>query len=307
MKCLVTGGAGFIGSHLVEELLSLNHQVTVIDDLSLGKESNLKKNKNLKFHKETILNQNIKDIIQGHDVIFHLAALPRVQFSIQNPILTNEVNIKGTLNLLEAAKQAKIKRFIFTSSSSVYGNQDKLPLVETMAPNPMSPYALHKLVGEYYCKLYNLIHGMETISLRYFNVYGPRQDPSGGYACLVPKFINMIINNKQPIINGNGNQTRDFTYVKDVVNANIKAALTNNKEAFNQSFNIGASNNISVNQVTDLIVKLAKSKVKPIHGPSVIEPKDTKADIQKAKKLLNWQPETSFEKGLKLTYESMIK
>src|SRR3989344_6126019 len=180
MKCVVTGGAGFIGSHLVEELLSLNHQVTVIDDLSLGKESNLK----------------------------------------------------------------KIKRFIFTSSSSVYGNQDKLPLVETMAPNPMSPYALHKLVGEYYRKLYNLIHGMETISLRYFNVYGPRQDPSGGYACLVPKFINMIINNKQPIINGNGSQTRDFTYVKDVVNANIKAALTNNKEAFNQSFNIGASNNI---------------------------------------------------------------
>ena len=163
------------------------------------------------------------------------------------------------------------------------------------------------MINPYYCKLYKLIHKLETISLRYFNVYGPRQDPSGDYACLIPKFISIINKNQQPVINGDGKQTRDFTYVKDVVQANITAALTKNKQAFGQAFNIGAGNNISVNKVTEEILKLSNKNIKPIYGPSVIEPKDTKADINKAKTLLNWKPEFSFEKGLKLTYEEPIK
>ena len=181
MKCVVTGGAGFIGSHLVDRLLELGHEVAVIDDFSSGKRENLEHNKNnpnLKIFEKSILD-DIQDIFENAPVVFHLAAIPRVQFSIKFPNETNNANITGTLNVLEAAKNAGVKRFIYSASSSAYGDQDMLPLVETMAPNPMSPYALQKLAGEYYCRLYSLLYGMETISLRYFNVFGPRQDPSG--------------------------------------------------------------------------------------------------------------------------------
>ena len=305
MKCLVTGGAGFIGSHVVEELLKQGHKVTIIDDLSLGKKENIPKEAT--FHHISITSPDIKTYLAGHDVIFHLAALPRVQYSIQEPIKTHEVNVNGTLNLLQAAKELGIKRFVFTSSSSIYGDQDTLPLTESMKPNPMSPYALHKLTGEYYCTLFKVIHGMETISLRYFNVYGPRQDPSGGYACLIPKFIKLIDEGTAPTINGDGTNTRDFTFCTDVANANFLAATTTNKECFGQAFNIGAGKNISVNKVTQYIIKLANKNITPIHGPSVIEPKNTLADIQKAKTMLGWTPKIAFEQGLKQTYEYFKK
>ena len=194
-----------------------------------------------------------------------------------------------------------MKRFVYSASSSAYGNQDKLPLNETMSPNPMSPYALQKLVGEYYCKLYNLLFGMETVCLRYFNVYGPRQDPSGGYACLIPKSISLVLNGESPQIYGDGSQTRDFTFVKDVVEANILAATTTNENVFGNIFNVGCGNNISVNEVIKLII--GQRNIKSNYNPPVIEPKNTLADISSIHNLLNWKPRHSFEKGIKETVD----
>jgi UDP-glucose 4-epimerase len=307
IKCLVTGGAGFIGSHLVDRLLQLGHKVVVIDDCSSGKKENLKHhtgNPNLKIFVKDICDKDIGALFENASVVFHVAAIPRVQFSIKFPEKTNKTNIMGTLNVLEAAKNAGVKRLVYSASSSAYGNQERLPLTETMTPNPMSPYALQKLVGEYYCKLYNLLFGMETICLRYFNVYGPRQDPSGGYACLIPKSINLVLNGKRPEIYGDGEQTRDFTYVKDVVEANILAATTNNEKSFGQVFNVGHGKNLSVNNVVKTIIDIVGSEsrnIKPDYKPPVIEPKNTLADTAKIRNMLNWQPKFNFEKGIKET------
>ena len=303
MKTLVTGGAGFIGSNLVEELVNQNHEVIVIDNLVAGKEENLADIKNkITFHKETIAN-NIKPILKDVDIVFHLAALPRVQFSIHNPIESHEININGSFNLLKLCSDAGVKRFIFSSSSSIYGNQETLPLRETMKPNPMSPYALHKLTIEHYCKLFHELYGLKTISLRYFNVYGPKQDPSGDYAILIPRFINMISKDSPPTIRGDGDQTRDFTFVDDVISANLAAASSRNKKIFGEAFNIGAGNNISVNEITEKLLKHLNSNLKPIYVSPVIEPKDTLADVSKAKSLLGWQPKIKIDEGLKKTVE----
>ena len=302
IKCMVTGGAGFIGSHLVDKLLDFEYEVAVIDDFSSGKKENLehhKNNPNLKIFGKNICDKNIENLFEDVSVIFHVAAIPRVQFSIEFPEKTNEVNIKGTLNVLEAAKKTGVKRFVYSASSSAYGDQEKLPLIETMNPNPMSPYALQKLVGEYYCKLYNLLFSMETICLRYFNVYGPRQDPSGEYACLIPKSINLVLQEKSPEIYGDGKQTRNFTYVKDIVEANILAATTNDKRAFGQIFNVGNNNNLSVNQVVKTII--GDRNIKPKYKPPVIEPKNTLADITKARSMLKWNHKFNFEKGIEET------
>ncbi len=309
-KYLVTGGAGFIGSNLVDALLERGNRVVVVDNFSTGKIKNLAEhrgNKNLKIYKKDI-NDNLSAIFKKNkfDAVFHVAALPRVQFSIAQPLKTNRANLDGTLNLLETCRRFRVKRFIFSSSSSIYGGQKTLPLIETMKPNPLSPYALHKLASEHYCRLYNLIHGMETISLRYFNVYGPKQDPRGQYAILIPKFTYLIKHNKRPKINGDGEQTRDFTHVSDVVRANLLAAKTRNKKCFGEMFNIGAGDNQSVNKVTNLILKNLKKNLKPVHGPAVIEPHDTLADVRKAKKLLGWSPKVKFEKGIKLTIKSFL-
>lgn len=303
-KYLITGGAGFIGSHLVDRLLGLGYEIIVIDDFSSGNAENLRhheNNPNLKIHVKNICDKDIDNLFYGVAAVFHVAAIPRVQYSIKFPEKTNTINVNGTLNVLEAARKAGVKRFIYSASSSAYGDQEKLPLVETMNPNPMSPYALQKLVGEYYCKLHYLLHGMETISLRYFNVFGPRQDPSGGYACLVPKSINLILRGKSPEINGDGEQTRDFTFVKDVVDANILAVTTSNKQAFGQVFNIGAGKEISVNDVIKKII--VNRNIIPKHKPSVIEPKHTLADITKIKTVLGWNPKYTFNDGIKETID----
>ena len=303
MKTLVTGGAGFIGSNLVEELVKQNHEVIVLDNLETGKEENLASIKDeITFHKETITN-NLKSILKDIDIVFHLAALPRVQFSIHNPIRSHETNINGSFNLLKLCSDAGVKRFIFSSSSSIYGNQETLPLRETMKPNPMSPYALHKLTIEHYCKLFHELYGLKTISLRYFNVYGPKQDPSGDYAILIPRFINMISKDSPPTIRGDGDQTRDFTFVDDVISANLAAASSRNKKIFGEAFNIGAGNNISVNEITEKLLKHLNSNLKPIYVSPVIEPKDTLADVSKAKSLLGWQPKIKIDEGLKKTVE----
>ena len=304
IKSLVTGGAGFIGSHLVDRLLKLGHEVIVIDDFSSGKKENLehhKNNSNLKIFAKNICDKDIEDLFKNVLVVFHVAAIPRVQFSIEFPEKTNEVNVTGILNVLESAKKAGVKRFVYSASSSAYGNQEKLLLIESMNPNPMSPYALQKLVGEYYCKLYNLLFGIETISLRYFNVYGSRQDPSGGYACLIPKSINLALQEKSPEIYGDGEQTRDFTYVKDVVEANILAATTNNEKSFGEIFNVGNNNNLSVNQVVKIII--GDRNIKPKYKPPVVEPKNTLADISKIKNFLGWTPKFNFEEGVKETID----
>ena len=301
MKIIVTGGCGFIGSNLTKKLLELNHEVIVIDNLSNGKLKNLPKHKNLVFHKVDICD-DIKDYFKDVELVFHLAALPRVQFSIDYPLESHNANINGTLNLLKICRDMKVKRFVFSSSSSVYGDQDSLPLIETMKPNPMSPYALHKLVGEYYCRLFYKIYNLETVCLRYFNVYGTGQDPLNSYANLIPKFILNAKNAKKLIINGNGEQTRDFTFISDVVEANIKAGFSDNKEILGEVFNIGAGNNISVNEVTRNIIKLNGSGIVE-HGPEVIEPKDTLANNLKARELLSWSPKVGFQEGIKRYFE----
>ncbi len=300
MKMLVTGGAGFIGSHVTDALIGQGHEVVVIDDLSSGKREYA--HPRALFVKLNIL-ENLDDLFSQHgfDVVFHLAAIPRVQFSIKEPRKTHEANVNGTFNLLEACRIFGVKRFVFSSSSSVYGDQPSLPLVETMKPNPMSPYALHKFIGETYCNLYHVLYGLETISLRYFNVYGERQNPAGDYACLIPKFIRFMKQGAAPTIFGDGEQTRDFTYVGDVVDANIAAARTQKEECFGETFNIGAGHEHSVNEVVRSIKKILSSHIEPVHGAAVIEPRNTRADVQKVRRLLGWEPKTEFEEGLKRT------
>jgi nucleoside-diphosphate-sugar epimerase len=304
-KCIVTGGAGFIGSHLTARLLADGHAVTVVDDFSSGKMENLQEyldNPRLTVLRMSILDEGMKDIFSGASAVFHVAAVPRVQYSIQYPELTSKANIEGTLRVLEAARQAGIRRVIYSSSSSVYGNQESLPLTETMTPDPMSPYALQKLTAEYYCRLYHRLFGLQTVSLRYFNVYGPKQDPSGGYANLIPRSIRLVKEGHPPVIFGDGSQTRDFTFVEDVVEANILASVSPDERAFGEAFNIGGGKNLSVNEVVASIT--GGSDIKPEYLPPVIEPKDTLADIGKASLILGWKPGVPFEEGIMRTIQS---
>jgi UDP-glucose 4-epimerase len=307
MKYLVSGGAGFIGSHIVDELLRLGNEVVVIDNFLTGKEENLvQHNTNIKLK---VIRKSICDDLteifrhEKFDVVVHLAAMPRVQLSIAKPGETHEANINGTFNLLMFCKQFNVKRFVFSSSSSVYGDQEKFPTTEDMQPNPLSPYAMHKLVGELYCKQFNRLFEVETVALRYFNVYGPRQDPNGGYAGLIPKFFSCFLKGEAPTIFGDGEQRRDFTYVEDVVNANILAATTKDKKCFGEAFNIGGGKNYSVNEVSQIIEKLCDSKVKVIYGPGVVEARISLSDTSKAKEMLGWKQKFNFEEGMKITFE----
>ena len=297
---LVTGGAGFIGSHVVDRLLDQGCTVTVIDDLSEGFWRNLPTHKRLTKIKKSILG-DVSSIMKGIDVVFHLAALPRLQRSIDDPLRTHNVNVNGTLNLLLAARNARVKRFVFSSSSSVYGNKNKLPFTEDMVVDPLVPYSLHKVIGEEYCRLFSNIWGLGTVSLRYFNVYGPRMNPNSTYSNLIPKFMKIIQAGKQPVINGDGTQTRDFTYISDVVEANILAAESS---VSGEVFNIGYGKSISVNEVcSKLAVALGKT-VHPVHGPNVREPAHTQASNTKAKHVLKWSPQVSFARGLQKMIEA---
>ena len=295
-KCLVTGGAGFIGSHLTKRLLNEGCRVTVIDDLSEGKWENLPKHPNLVKYKGSILDDMSK-LVDGQDVIFHLAALPRLQRSMDDPWQTYKVNVDGTLNLLLQARKHKIKRFIFSSSSSVYGSQKRLPFSEKMRPNPLVPYSLQKLIGEEYCKMFSDLWGLPTISLRYFNVYGPRMNPDGPYANLIPKFIKLISQDKTPTVNGDGRQTRDFTYVSDVVEATLLAAKSHLSGVV---FNIGSGKSISVQEVAQVINRLMGKNIKSIHGPALVETKASLSSSERAKRNLGWIAKVNLEKGLKM-------
>ncbi len=291
--CLVTGGAGFIGSHLVNRLINDGHKVIVIDNLSEGKKENL--NPKAKFYKLDICNlEKIMPLFKGIDYVFHLAAIPRVPLSVEKPIETHKVNVDGTLNVLYASYKNNVKRFIFASSSSVYGNQKTLPLKETMIPNPLSPYGLQKLIGEMYCKLFSNLYGLQTVSLRFFNVYGPRMNPEGAYALAIGKFLKLKKEGKPLTIYGDGKQTRDFIFIDDVIEA-LVLVMKSKKVGSGEVINISYGKNYSINYVAKLIGG-KKIYLPPRKG----DPKHTLGDNSLAKKLLNWQPKTSLEEGIEI-------
>lgn len=291
----MTGGAGFIGSNLVDELLKRGDEVLVLDNLSTGKKENL--NPQAKFIKADITNlAEINSHFKGIDYVFHLAALPRVQLSIEEPLKTHNVNINGTLNVLWAAKEAGVKRLIYSASSSAYGNSDILPLKEELLPKPISPYGLQKYVGEHYSRLFSLLYGLKTISLRYFNVYGPRMANEGAYVTVIAIFLQQKANGQKLTITGDGMQTRDFTYVGDVVEANILAAISP-RVGRGEVINIGAGRNHSINEVA----KIIGGEIEYL--PPRIEPHDTLADNSKAKELLGWEPKIDLDEGVKKTME----
>lgn len=290
-KVVVTGGAGFIGSHLTDALLTQGWDVHVLDNLSGGKRENV--HPKAVFHTADVRElEVIKPIMKGATYIFHLAALPRVQFSIAHPEETHEVNVTGTVNVLIAAQEGGVKRVIYSASSSAYGDQKTLPLSEDMVPMPKSPYGLHKYIGEQYCRVWSEVYGLPTVSLRYFNVYGPRMNPDGAYALAIGKFLKQRKAGKPLTIWGDGTQTRDFTNVNDVVRANLLAAESK-KVGKGEAINIGAGRNFSVNKLAELIGGPA------VHEAPRLEPHDTLADNTLAKKLLGWTPQIKLEDGIK--------
>ena len=299
---LVTGGAGFIGSHIVETLVNRGKKVRVIDNLSTGNIDNLAHLINdIEFIEGDIRDTDLLDrAMKGIDFCFHEAALPSVARSVEDPITTNQVNINGTLNLLFAAKKNKIKRFIYAGSSSAYGDSPSLPKKEDTKPRPLSPYAVSKLTGEYYCGVFYSVYGLETVCLRYFNVFGPRQDPESQYSAVIPKFITSFLSNTAPQIYGDGEQSRDFTYIDNVVYANILAVEA--EHASGQVFNIACGRQTSLNDLIDLLKDLLSSKVNPDHlEPRQGDIKHSLADISKAMDILGYSPKTSFEQGIKKT------
>lgn len=296
MRILITGGAGFIGSHLVDRLIKENHKVVVIDNLTTGRKENV--NSRANFHNLDICDfDKIKPLFKNIDFIFHLAAIPRVPVSVEDPVGTSKVNILGTINVFKAAIEAKVKRVIFASSSSVYGNQEKLPLKEDMKPNPISPYALQKLVGEQFAKLFTKLYGVPIISLRYFNVFGPRIDFNSDYSLVIGKFLKQKAEHKPLTIFGDGEQTRGFCYVDDVVEANIKA-MESEKLKGGEVINISSGKSYSISYLADLIG--GEKQYLPPRPGDVLH---TEADITLAKNLLNWQPKVPFEEGLKKVQE----
>jgi UDP-glucose 4-epimerase len=289
-KVVVTGGAGFIGTHIVNTLIEEGAEVHIIDNLIAGKAENV--NKKAILHNVDIRNiKEIEPVMEGTSYVFHLAALPRVQFSIDHPLDTFEVNVHGMLNVLDAARRAKVMRVVYSASSSAYGDQEKMPLVETMDAHPMSPYALHKYEGELMCRLYSDIYGLSTVSLRYFNVYGPGISPEGSYPLAIALFLKQRSENKPITVTGDGKQTRDFTHVRDVARANLLAA-TGDKVGKGEVINIGAGKNVSMLKVAELIGGEIE------HIGARLEPKNTLADNSRARELLGWIPSVSFEDGI---------
>lgn len=290
MKALVTGGAGFIGSNLTDELIKKGYEVTILDNLTTGLRENL--NPAAKLFEADIRNlRAIRPAFVGIDYVFHLAALPRVQLSIDDPLTSNDININGTLNVLIAARDAKVKKLIYSASSSAYGNQETMPLTENLLPAPISPYAVQKYVGEHYTRNFFVLYGLPTVSLRYFNVYGPRLALAGGYVTVISVFLQALRDGKKLTITGDGTQTRDFTYVGDIVRANIMAAESANVGQ-GEMMNIGGGHNYSVNDIAD---KIGGEKE---YIALRIEPHDTLADILQAKELIGWQPQVNMDEGL---------
>ncbi len=293
MLYLVTGGAGFIGSHVSEALLRDGHRVRVLDNLSTGKRENLPAGVEF-FEADFSDAEAIRPAFEGVEGVFHVGALPRVPLSIAQPVVTAQTNIMGTLNVLVAARDAKVKRVVYSASSSAYGNQDHLPLTPDMRPNPLNPYALQKYVGELFCEQFSSLYEMETVSLRYFNVYGPRMANDGPYVTVIAIFMRQCRAGEVLTIDGNGEQTRDFTHVHDVVRANI-AAMTSPRVGKGEVLNVGGGEKYSVNFIAQKISPHVLHRASP-RGKG--ESRDTLADISMTNALLDWQPAVRFEEGL---------
>jgi UDP-glucose 4-epimerase len=304
----VSGGAGFIGSHLVDALVAQGSKVTVLDNLSTGNVVNLQSVENkIVFLEGDIRDREILDkATEGCDVIFHLAAVVSVQQTIDNPVESAMVNDMGSLYVLEAARKANIKRVVFSSSCAVYGDDPRLPKTETMQPKPVSPYAVQKRVTEQYMRIYHELYGLETVCLRYFNVYGPRQDPSSPYSGVISIFMNKAVEAASPIIYDDGNQSRDFIFVKDVVTANLSSATS--KNAVGQIFNIGTGERVRINRLWDMVCRLAGLRVEATYRPPRSgDIYESVASTEHTKACLGFAHAHSFENGLKLTFEWYAK
>ena len=317
MKILITGAAGFIGSNLCEHFLTQKHQIIGLDNFATGSKANLKsflKHPNFKFFEGDILDFKLcLELTKKVDYVLHQAALGSVPRSIKNPIDTNKVNINGFLNILESSRINKIKRLIYAASSSTYGDSKEIPKKEETIGNPLSPYAVTKYVNELYSNVYNSIYGLNTIGLRYFNVYGKNQDPNGPYAAVIPKFISDFKNKKSPIINGDGSYSRDFTYIDNVIQMNYLALTTENKKALNQVFNTACGEKVKIIEMAEVIKKEMTKYDNSIRnidikfGPKRVgDIPHSKASIKKASELLNYTPSYFFEAGIKETIKWYI-
>ena len=298
---LVTGGAGFIGSHVVEALVAGGERVRVVDDLSTGRRENLRHIDGVDFVVGDLADPAVADgAVDGIDYVIHLAALPSVPGSIKDPLTWNRANVTGTLSLLVAAQRYAVKRFVFASSSSVYGNAATLPVREDMLPKPLSPYALQKLTGEQYLRLFYELHGLETVSVRYFNVFGPRQDPASPYSGVISLFARCLVEDRAPNIHGDGEQTRDFTYVRNVVDGTLRACVS--PGAAGQVCNVSCGGRVSLNTLIRTMRAMTESRVDPKYTePRVGDVRDSQADITRAKELLGYEPTVFLEEGLETT------
>ncbi len=327
---LITGGAGFIGSNIVLELLGRGERVRILDNFATGKRETVAELQEISATGEgqgdkgkgQKGNQGQLEIIEGDvrsyhivreavagvDYILHQAALPSVPRSVKDPITSNEVNVVGTLNVLNAAKDAKVKRIVYASSSSIFGDLETLPKTEDMLPKPLSPYAVSKLAGEKYCQVFTKLYGLETVALRYFNVFGPRQDPTSQYSAVIPRFITMIKNGQAPVVYNDGEQSRDFTYVQNVVEANLLACGEGLEELSGEVFNIAYGKRVTINELIQKINLILGTKVQPVYAePRPGDIKHSLANIGKARQFLGYEPKVDFESGLRKTIAFMME
>jgi nucleoside-diphosphate-sugar epimerase len=300
---LVTGGAGFIGSHLTDELVRRGERVRVVDNLSTGKRHNLAQHRDLEFIEGDLADPDVaRRAMVGIEYVLHQAAIPSVPRSVLDPVSSNRANVDATLNVLVAARDAGVKRLVYAGSSSAYGNTPALPKTETMPNAPLSPYALQKLVGEQYCQLFTRLYGLETVTTRYFNVFGPRQDPSSPYSGVISLFISALCDGRPPTIYGDGEQTRDFTYVANVVDGVLRAATA--PGASGEVINVATAGRISLKQLFEAVRTLVGASVEPIFADvRAGDVKDSQADIEKARRMLGYEPIVRFEDGLKKTVD----
>lgn len=314
MRVLITGGAGFIGSHLVEALLQAGAEVRVLDSLRTGHRENLAealeggggRGRFTLIEGDITERKVVQDAMVGADYVLHHAALPSVQRSVEDPLSTDRINVGGTLNVLVAARDTGVKRVISASSSSVYGNTPQLPKLEDMAPNPHSPYAVSKLAGEAYCRAFTRVYGLETVSLRYFNVFGPRQDPNSPYAAVVPRFIEALVNGRAPLVYGDGTQSRDFSYIENIVRANLLALRAPGVSG--EVFNIACGEGVSLRDIWQLLAEILRRPVHPeFYPPRAGDIQHSRADISKAERMLGYRPVIRFREGLEQTVTSYLR
>jgi UDP-glucose 4-epimerase len=304
MRYLVTGGAGFIGSHICDRLLAEGHQVRILDNFSTGKHENIPTSDHVEVIEGDVGDYDtVRTAMQDIDMVFHEAAIASVPETVGNPLASERVNYRGTLNILEAARHAGVQRVMFACSAAVYGDLPELPKQESMPVRPLSPYAVDKLASEQACQMYTYLYGLETVSLRYFNVFGPRQDPSSPYSGVISIFTDYINQGKQPTIYGDGEQTRDFVYVSDVVEANILASTS--PSAAGKAFNVATSGKLSINGLLKTICDIKGAPFEPDYRPGREgDIRHSRADISAAQELLGWQPVVAFEDGLRRLFES---